>query len=141
MEETTIMAEAKAPPRAADRPLSPHLQIYRLTWTMAMSVVHRATGIALYAGTLLLAYWLIALASGPEVFATAQAIFGSVIGRIILFGYTWALLHHMAGGIRHFIWDLGYGYELKARMGLARGTLIASGILTVIVWAIGLSVA
>ena len=134
------MAEAKAPARAADRPLSPHLQIYRMTWTMAMSVIHRATGIALFAGTLLLAYWLIALAISPDAFATAQAIFGSAIGRFVLFGYTWALLHHLAGGLRHFVWDLGYGYELKARMCLARGTLIASGILTVLVWAIGLGI-
>lgn len=134
------MAEAKAPARAAERPLSPHLQIYSLTWTMAMSVVHRATGIALYAGTLLLVYWLVSLASGPGAFETARAVFGSVIGRVVLFGYTWALLHHLAGGLRHFVWDLGYGFDFKARMGLARATLIVSGILTVLVWAIGLSV-
>ncbi|MGV6872599.1 succinate dehydrogenase, cytochrome b556 subunit [Pseudochelatococcus sp. B33] len=134
------MAEAKAPARAAERPLSPHLQIYSLTWTMAMSVVHRATGIALYAGTLLLVYWLVSLAAGPEAFATAREVFGSVVGRVVLFGYTWALLHHMAGGIRHFVWDLGYGYEPKIRFALARGTLIASLILTVLVWVIGLSV-
>ncbi|MFT0892131.1 succinate dehydrogenase, cytochrome b556 subunit [Pseudochelatococcus sp. G4_1912] len=134
------MAEAKAPPRAADRPLSPHLQIYRLTWTMAMSVIHRLTGIALYGGTLLLAYWLIALAAGADAFATAQWVFGSFLGRVVLFGYTWALLHHLFGGLRHFVWDLGYGFDLNARMNLARANLIASGILTVVVWAIGLSV-
>ncbi|MGI6244810.1 MAG: succinate dehydrogenase, cytochrome b556 subunit [Pseudochelatococcus sp.] len=136
------MAEAKAPTpqRAAARPLSPHLQIYKLTWTMAMSVIHRLTGVALYAGTLLLVYWLVALAAGPEAFATAQDVFGSAIGRFVLFGYTWALLHHLAGGLRHFIWDLGYGYDLKARMGLARGTLIVSLVLTVLVWAVGLSI-
>ncbi|MFC0218002.1 succinate dehydrogenase / fumarate reductase cytochrome b subunit [Pseudochelatococcus lubricantis] len=136
------MAEAKAPttPRAVARPLSPHLQIYKLTWTMAMSVIHRATGVALYAGTLLLVYWLVSLAAGPDAFATAQAVFGSAIGRFVLFGYTWALLHHLAGGLRHFVWDLGYGYDLKTRMGMARATLIVSGILTVVLWAIGLSV-
>lgn len=132
------MAEAKAPPRAAERPLSPHLQIYSLTWTMAMSVIHRATGVALYAGTVLLAYWLVSLAAGPEAFAVARDVFGSVVGRVVLFGYTWALLHHMAGGIRHFVWDLGYGFDRAARFGLARGTLIASGVLTVLVWVIGL---
>ncbi|MBB3809551.1 succinate dehydrogenase, cytochrome b556 subunit [Pseudochelatococcus contaminans] len=134
------MAEAKSPARPAERPLSPHLQIYSLTWTMAMSVIHRATGIALYAGTLLLAYWLVSLAAGPAAYAIAQDVFGSVIGRVVLFGYTWALLHHMAGGIRHFVWDLGYGFDYKSRMGLARGTLIASGILTIVIWVIGLSV-
>lgn len=134
------MAEAKAPARAAERPLSPHLQIYSLTWTMAMSVIHRATGVALYAGTLLLVYWLVSLAAGPRAFAIAQDIFGSVVGRVVLFGYTWALFHHMAGGIRHFVWDLGYAFDHKARFALARGTLIASLILTVLVWVIGLSV-
>ncbi len=134
------MAEAKAPARAAERPLSPHLQIYSLTWTMAMSVIHRATGAALYAGTLLLAYWLVSLAVGPRAFAVAQDLFGSVVGRVVLFGYTWALFHHMAGGIRHFIWDFGYGFDQKARFALARATLIVSLVLTVLVWVIGLSV-
>src|SRR5215468_8130885 len=83
-----------------ERPLSPHLQTYRWTLTMALSIVHRATGIALYAGTLLLAWWLIALASGPASYAYVQAFKGSILGRLILFGYTWALMHHMLSGIR-----------------------------------------
>ncbi len=77
-----------------DRPLSPHLQTYRWTLTMAMSIVHRATGVALYVGTLLVAWWLIATASGPAAFANVQGFIGSFIGRLILFGYTWALVHH-----------------------------------------------
>ena len=95
------MAEAKGP---AARPLSPHLQIYRLTLTMAMSIVHRMTGAALYFGTLLLAWWLLAAAAGPNAFAAFQSVASSFIGRVVLFGYTWALIHHMLGGLRHLVW-------------------------------------
>jgi succinate dehydrogenase / fumarate reductase, cytochrome b subunit len=116
------------------RPLSPHLQIYRWTWTMAMSVAHRATGAALYAGTLLLALWLVAAASGKASFDMAQAIAGSGFGRLVLFGYSFALIHHMCGGLRHFIWDLGKGYDLAQRMNLAKATLFVSAPLTVLVW-------
>ncbi len=100
------MAETKAP---ASRPLSPHLGIYRLTLTMAMSIAHRLTGAALYFGTALIAWWLIAAASGPNGYGTVQWFMGTWIGRLILFGYTWALIHHMLGGIRHLVWDTGRG--------------------------------
>ena len=102
------MAEARTP---AARPLSPHLQIYRWTWTMAMSIVHRVTGGALYVGTILLAFWLLSMASGPAAYDRAQWFFGSIIGRLILFAYTFILMQHMIGGIRHLIWDFGYGME------------------------------
>lgn len=132
------MAEAKAPGRPEDfRPLSPHLQIYRWTWTMAMSVAHRVTGSALYVGTLLLAWWLVAMATGPEAYATFQWVAGSWLGRLVLFGYTWVLMHHMLGGLRHFVWDLGLGYDLATRMNLARITLVGSAVLTVLVWIVG----
>src|SRR5579872_6039804 len=117
------MAELKAP---IERPLSPHLQIYRPTLTMMMSIVHRITGAALYLGTLLLAWWLIAAASGPNGYATIQWFMATSIGRLVLFGYTWALLHHMFGGIRHFIWDLGYGFGANEREWMARATLFGS---------------
>ncbi|MEQ4598406.1 MAG: succinate dehydrogenase, cytochrome b556 subunit, partial [Methylobacteriaceae bacterium] len=81
------------------QPLSPHLQIYRWTWTMAMSVFHRVTGTALYGGTFLVAVWLVALASGPRAYDTVAWFFGSWAGRAILFAYTWVLLHHMLGGL------------------------------------------
>ncbi len=126
-------------PSAAARPLSPHLQIYRWTWTMAMSIAHRVTGVALFAGALLLAVWLVALATSPEVFATLQAALGSIPGRLVLFGYTWALIHHMLGGVRHLVWDLGIGYGRAARMNLARATLIGSVLLTLAVWALAYS--
>jgi len=116
------------------RPLSPHLQIYRLTLTMVMSIVHRATGAVLYVGTLLLAWWLLAIASGPNAYLTFQSVAGSWIGRLVLFGYTWALIHHMLGGIRHFLWDLGYGFGAAEREWLARATLFGSIALTLLLW-------
>ena len=85
------------------RPLSPHLSVYKMTITMAMSIVHRITGAALYVGTVLLAIWLLAAATSPEAFATVQALWGSILGRLVLLGYTWALVHHALGGLRHFI--------------------------------------
>ncbi|MAP18918.1 MAG: succinate dehydrogenase, cytochrome b556 subunit [Aurantimonas coralicida] len=116
------------------RPLSPHLSIYRFRPTMAMSILHRITGSALYVGTLLFVWWLVAAASGPEAFSYASAFFGSIIGRIILFGYTWALLHHMFGGIRHLIWDTGIGLSKETSTKLAQATLVASLALTLILW-------
>ena len=107
---------------------------YRWTLTMAMSIVHRATGVALYVGTLLMAWWLIATASGPGAYANIQAFTSSWIGRVVVFGYTWALLHHMLGGIRHLIWDLGYGFGPSERERLTRAALIGSITLTIVVW-------
>ena len=117
-----------------ERPLSPHLQTYRWTLTMALSIVHRITGIALYFGTLLLAWWLIAAASGPAAYANVQAFTGSFIGRLIVFGYTWALLHHLLSGIRHLIWDLGYGFKASERETLSWAALIGGISLTVLLW-------
>ena len=116
-----------------DRPLSPFMN-YRWTLTMAMSIVHRITGIALYVGTLLMAWWLIATASGPGAYANIQGFTSSWIGRVVVFGYTWALLHHMLGGIRHLIWDLGYGFGPSEREWLTRAALIGSITLTIVVW-------
>ena len=87
---------------------------------MMMSIVHRITGAALYFGTLLLAWWLIAAASGPNAYAKVQWFIGTFIGRLILFGYTWALIHHMLGGIRHLIWDTGRGFGPTEREWLVR---------------------
>ncbi|MCX8254790.1 Succinate dehydrogenase, cytochrome b556 subunit [Beijerinckiaceae bacterium RH AL1] len=130
------MAETKPSPiqTAAARPLSPHLMIYRPMLTMMMSIAHRITGIALYVGALLLAWYLIALAGGPESFATVSAVFGSLLGKLVLFLFTWALFHHFMGGIRHFVWDLGYGMGARERELLAWGTLIGGLALTLIVW-------
>ena len=105
---------------------------------MAMSVFHRITGTALYGGTALVAIWLVALASGPEAYGWVAWFFGSFLGRLVLFAYTWVLLHHMLGGLRHFVWDAGQGFDRDRRMALARFTLIASVILTVLIWALAL---
>lgn len=117
------------------RPLSPHIQIYRRESNMVMSILHRITGAALYAGTLLLAWWLVALASGPVHFATANALVASPPGLVVLLGFTWALLHHLLGGIRHLIWDTGRGFALSSVNALSWGTIIGSLVLTGAFWA------
>lgn len=116
------------------RPLSPHLSIYKFRPTMVMSILHRITGGALYVGTLFFVWWLVAAASGPEAFSYASAFFGSIVGQLILFGYTWALLHHMFGGIRHLIWDTGHGLGKETSTLLAQATLVASLAVTLILW-------
>ena len=117
------------------RPLSPHLSAYRFTITMTMSIVHRATGIALYAATVLLMIWFLAAAAGNGALDVVHLVYGSGIGQIILFLATWSLLHHLVGGIRHFIWDTGHGFSHEARFGLAWANLIVGIVLTLIVWA------
>ncbi|MCB1465400.1 MAG: succinate dehydrogenase, cytochrome b556 subunit [Nitratireductor sp.] len=119
------------------RPLSPHLQVYRPIPTMVMSIVHRITGAALYFGTLLVAWWLVAAASGPDYFSYVNAIYGSWLGRLVLFGYTWALVHHMLGGVRHLIWDTGAMFDKKTATTMAWATLAGSIALTVLVWIVG----
>ena len=131
------MAETRAP---VHRPISPHLSIYKPTLTMMMSIAHRVTGGALYFGTLLLVWWLIAASSGPNAYAKVQWFMGTWIGRLILFGYTWALIHHMFGGIRHFIWDVGRGYGANEREWLVRVGLAGSIITTIVLWVIGYAV-
>ena len=121
---------------AADRPLSPHLQIYRPMLTMLMSIAHRITGFGNAVGFLLLAWWLVAIAAGPEQYAVVSTFFASIAGRALLFLFSWSLIHHMLGGIRHLIWDFGYGMEPGTRMNMARATPIAAAILTVLIWAV-----
>ncbi|MFM2421678.1 MAG: succinate dehydrogenase, cytochrome b556 subunit, partial [Pseudomonadota bacterium] len=128
-EHENEMANAK-PPQAVNRPLSPHLQIYTPLINMVMSILHRITGAALYFGTLLLAWWLISVALGPQAYATFKSFATSWLGMLVLLGYTWALMHHMLGGLRHFIWDTGRGFDLATVDKLAWGTIIGSIILT-----------
>ena len=118
-----------------ERPLSPHLQIYSPLINMVMSILHRITGAALYAGSLLLAWWLIAAASGPDYYNYVSSWFATWAGKIILLGYTWALMNHMLGGLRHLLWDTGHGYNLKTIDILCWGSLAASFLLTAIIWA------
>ena len=136
------MADTDMSPAAqeARRPLSPHLSIYKPMLTMMMSIIHRITGAGLYLGTLLLAWWLIAAATGPEAFATANWFLGSIIGRLILFGFTWALFTHMMGGIRHMIQDTGRAMEHPQREILSQLALWGGIILTILVWVIAYTV-
>jgi succinate dehydrogenase / fumarate reductase cytochrome b subunit len=124
-------------PATRDRPLSPHLTIYRPTITMTMSIVHRITGCALYVGTLLVAWWLTAAVGPQSYFDFVNGIFGSWFGQLVLLGYTWALMHHMLGGIRHFVWDTGAGLEKHTASKIAWATLIGSVILTILIWVVG----
>ena len=130
------MAEADPAPLPLEqrRPLSPHIQIYKLSPTMVVSGGHRVSGLALYIGTLLLAWYLLAAASDKGSFQTASAFFGSIIGQLLLFGYTFALMLHAVGGVRHAIWDAGHGFDPGTRDVLAWGSLIAAGVLTILIW-------
>ncbi|HLY07506.1 MAG TPA: succinate dehydrogenase, cytochrome b556 subunit [Rhizomicrobium sp.] len=103
------------------RPLSPHLQIYRWPVTMATSIAHRATGIALSAGTILLAWWLIAAATGPDAYHVFAASAAHPVGQIVLFGILWSLAFHFFNGIRHLAWDVGFGFDVSTanRSGVA----------------------
>lgn len=118
----------------ANRPLSPHLQIYRPMLSMMMSILHRLTGIGLYFGAVLFIWWLMAAASGPEYYDYVTDIFSTLLGKIILILASWGFFHHMLGGIRHFIWDFGKGFELNEVEWMARIGLIGSLALTVLFW-------
>lgn len=124
--------------QAVERPLSPHLSIYRQQINMVMSILHRLTGAALYVGTLLLAAWLIAAAMGEKQFELVNAIFGHPLGKLVLFGYTWALAHHMLGGMRHLVWDTGRGLQIRQVNILSWLTIVGSITLTLAIWAVGL---
>jgi succinate dehydrogenase / fumarate reductase cytochrome b subunit len=115
-----------------NRPLSPHLQIYKPQLTSVLSIAHRISGIFLVLGTLLLVYWLTALAQGPESYAQAQAFFGSIIGRLILFPWVFALFYHLCNGIRHLFWDMGVGFEIETVYASGKIVVAASFALTLI---------
>lgn len=133
------MAESKQAAKAT-RPLSPHLQIYRPMLSMTMSIMHRATGVVLYAGSILLVWWFAAAAHSDAYFDPVQAFFGHWFGRLVMFGFTWALIHHAIGGIRHFIWDMGQGFKLTTVEWMVRANLIGSILLTILLWVIAYGV-
>jgi succinate dehydrogenase / fumarate reductase, cytochrome b subunit len=118
----------------AERPLSPHLQVYRWYFTMALSIGHRVTGVGLALGLFLLTWWLLALASGPEAFGTVQAVMHSWFGVLVLFVYTFVVFYHMANGVRHLVWDAGYGLELPAAINSGIAVLAFAGAMTVLLW-------
>jgi succinate dehydrogenase / fumarate reductase cytochrome b subunit len=127
------MAEARGP---ADRPMSPHLQVWRWHVTMATSILHRATGMALYFGALVVAAWAIALASGPEVFTRYQAALASLPGQVVLFGLTASLFYHLANGVRHLFWDTGRGLDPKTADMSGWAAIVFGVVATVLIWAI-----
>jgi succinate dehydrogenase / fumarate reductase cytochrome b subunit len=130
------MAETK---RTVERPISPHLGIYRMQITMLMSIMHRITGAANYFGTILLAAWLVSAAMGERAFAEVNALFGHPLGKLVLFGYSWNLIHHMLGGMRHLLWDTGRGLQPRSADILGWLTIIGSLSLTAALWTVGLS--
>jgi succinate dehydrogenase / fumarate reductase cytochrome b subunit len=107
------MAENPQSPPVRPRPLSPFMTIYKWPITMATSITHRATGVAISVGMLLIAWGLIALASGPELYQPFVAAMGSIVGQIVLLGFLWSLVYHFLNGIRHLAWDLGYGFQVR----------------------------
>jgi succinate dehydrogenase / fumarate reductase cytochrome b subunit len=117
-----------------ERPLSPHLGIYRPQITSILSILHRLTGVALGGGALLLTYWLAAAAYGAEAFDRAQALFGSAIGRLVLLGVTFALFYHLCNGIRHMAWDIGWGFDMQRLRASGWLVVVASAVLTLVVW-------
>ncbi len=122
------------------RPLSPHLQIYRPQLTSVLSILHRLAGIALSVGTPLLVYWLASAAAGPAAFEAAQGLVGSWFGRVVLLGWTYALMYHLCNGIRHLAWDAGWGFELRTAYLTGWTVVGASAALTLLVWSVGYAV-
>ena len=123
----------------SNRPISPHLQVYRPQLTSVLSITHRATGVALAVGTIFLVWWLVAAGAGPDYFVYVQGIMGSWLGLLILLGFSWAVFFHLCNGIRHLFWDAGYGFELETAYKSGWATVAGSVVLTAVAWAIGLA--
>lgn len=117
-----------------NRPLSPHLQVYKPQLTTFMSITHRATGIALAVGTLMLVCWLIAAATGETAFNEVQAFLGSIVGRLLVLGWSFALFYHLCNGLRHLFWDAGKGFEIETAYMTGRIVIAASILLTIGAW-------
>ncbi len=120
---------------SANRPLSPHLQIYRPQLTSVLSILHRATGVFLSLGALALVYWLLAASQGADAFAGAQDVLGSFVGRVLLLGSTFALFYHLGNGIRHLVWDAGFGFDLRSVYVSGWIVVAAAAALTLLSWA------
>lgn len=116
------------------RPLSPHLQIYRPQWSSVLSILHRITGLVLSAGTVLIAVWLVALASGPEPFATVEGWLSGLPALIVLIGWTLAMFYHLLNGIRHLFWDTGMWLDLSSARLSGWFAVIGAIVLTAVVW-------
>ena len=133
------MSEAKGDagrPRAADRPLSPHLMAWRPHLTMTVSIFHRFTGMALYGGALIVAGWAAALASGPDTYEFYRGLLGSFLGKLVLFGITFSVFFHLANGVRHLFWDVGIGFEPRTADTTATAVVAFAATATIAVWVI-----
>ncbi|WP_309090948.1 succinate dehydrogenase, cytochrome b556 subunit [Phenylobacterium sp.] len=119
-----------------ERPTSPHTTIWRWHLTMATSILHRFTGIALYGGALIAAAWAVSLASGPEVYGAYKAVMGSILGKLVLFALTLAAFYHLGNGIRHLMWDTGHGLDVKTANATAVGVIAFAIAATLAVWVI-----
>ena len=128
------MTDAAKPPR--ERPLSPHMSIWRWHITMASSILHRFTGVALYVGALILAGWALALASGPVGYDRYIALLGSPLGRLVLFGLTVSIFYHLANGVRHLFWDAGEGFNPKTASMTAAAAMTFAVVISVFVWGV-----
>ena len=124
--------------RPVPRPLSPHLQVYKPQLTSVLSILHRATGIALSVGALYLATWVIYAASNPNAYALFQSFNTSILGRIVLGGWLFCAFYHLCNGIRHLFWDAGYGFELKDAYRSGWIVVAVALIATVVSWIVGL---
>jgi len=138
---SALMVAHTSDGRTVRRPLSPHLQVYTPQMTSILSIMNRVTGIAISAGTALLVWWLVAAASGPSAYATVQWFIGSPVGLFVLFGWTASLFFHFYNGIRHLAWDAGWGYELPKAYATGWIVVGATGVTTVLVWAVGVFLA
>ncbi len=127
---------AEAAPGVRERPLSPYM-IWRWHVTMAASILHRATGVALYVGILIVAGWALALASGPDAYGAYMGLLGSIPGRIMVFGVTVSVFFHLANGMRHLAWDLGQGFEPKTANATAVIAYVFAVVAALAAWGLG----
>ncbi|MBA2590212.1 MAG: succinate dehydrogenase, cytochrome b556 subunit [Alphaproteobacteria bacterium] len=130
------MADNPQKPVASTRPLSPHLTIYRWPVTMATSITHRATGVGLSVGAVILAWWLVSISNGPEGWQSFHALSDTPIGLLVVFGLTWSLVYHFLNGIRHLAWDLGYGFEKNLAERNSMMILVGSVVIAVALFAL-----
>lgn len=121
-----------------NRPLSPHLQVYKIQITSLLSITHRATGIVLYGGSILWALWFLALAMGPQSYDKIQHFLLSPFGLTILIGWSFSFFYHLCNGIRHLLWDIGYGYEMPMVRFTGWTVIISSFLLTILAWTLGI---
>lgn len=121
-----------------ERPLSPHLQVYRWQITMTMSILHRVSGLVLVAGAFALAWWLLAVAAGGQVYADAAAVVASPPGMLLLAGFSLALVYHLLNGIRHLLWDIGWGFEIPEFYRSGYTVAVLTVLLTALIWFFGL---